>query len=235
MTDPDRLRALAEAREPRAGFTDLFFLSPGEGVTELFLIRHAQIESGVEMNADEDLTALGREQAHVLAQYLSRYRFDAVYASPSRRAQQTAAPVASCQGLAVKTDEALADIKTLRPLSASVRDTIAEVTGAEGVDVFIDNMRRTMNFDAFAPFVESSADFRARVVGVMNAIVAGHPGGRIAVICHSPVISAYLAVLAGTDRDFILNPRLTSISRVLARDAQRTIDFVNARPHLDNP
>ena len=67
MTLPERLQELAEAQEPRAGLTNLFFLSPGEGVTELFLIRHAQIGLSDDMGGDEHLTALGREQANVLA------------------------------------------------------------------------------------------------------------------------------------------------------------------------
>ena len=233
MSSPERLRELAEAQEPRAGFTNLFFLSPGEGVTELFLIRHAQIALSDDMGGDEHLTALGREQVEVLAAYLERYKFDAVYASPTLRAQQTAAPLASGHGVTVEVVEDLADVKQLRPLDKPLPELVNELAGEMGFEAFVERMRREMTFDAFAPFVESSADFRARVLGAMDAIIRAHDRQRVAVITHSPVIACYLAILAGTQRDFILNPKLTSLTRVLARGPDRTIDFANATPHFD--
>ncbi len=54
-------------------------------------------------------------------------------------------------------------------------------------------------------------------------------------LSHGPVVAGYLAHLAGTPRDFFIYPRLTSISRVLAGDATRVIDFVNAPPHFESP
>ena len=229
-----RLKELADAQEPRAGFTNLFFLSPGDGVTELFLIRHAQIGLSDDMGGDEHLTPLGKEQADVLATYLSsRYRFDAVYASPTLRAQETATPLAASQSVEVQLVEDLADVKQLRPLDKPLPELVNEVAGEMGFEAFVERMRREMTFDAFAPFVESSADFRTRVLGAMDAIIDAHPGQRVAVITHSPVIACYLAILAGTPRDFILNPKLTSVTRVLARNADRTIDFANATPHFE--
>jgi len=233
MTLPERLRELAEAQEPRAGFTSLFFLSPGEGVTELFLIRHAQIAFSDDMGGDEHLTALGREQADVLAAYLQRYKFDAIYASPTLRAQQTATPLAASQGLTVEVVEDLADVKQLRPLDKPLPELVNELAGEMGFEAFLERMRREVTFDAFAPFVEASADFRARVLGAMDAIIAAHADQRVAVITHSPVIACYLAILVGTTRDFILNPKLTSLTRILARNADRTIDFANATPHFE--
>jgi probable phosphoglycerate mutase len=233
MTTPERLRELAEAQEPRAGFTSLFFLSPGEGVTELFLIRHAQVALSDDMGADEHLTELGQEQAAVLATYLSsRFRFDAVYASPTLRAQETAAPLAASQSLDVRVVEDLGDVKQLRPMDKPLPELLNEHGGEGAFEAYVERMRREMTFDAFAPFVESSADLRSRVVSAMDGIIGAHAGQRVAVVCHSPVIAVYLSVLAGTPRDFMFNPRLTSITRVLARGAERTIDFVNATPQF---
>jgi probable phosphoglycerate mutase len=232
MTTPGRLRELAEAEEPRAEITNLFFVTPGEGVTELFLIRHAQVTLGHDMGKDAPLTPLGAEQAEVLGAYLSRYKFDAVFSSPTLRAQQTAAPLAATQALTVRVVDELVDVKQLRPMDRPMRELIAEVAGADGFDAYIERMRQEMTFDAFAPFVESSADFRARVLGAIDAIIEAHPGQRVAVVTHAPVIAIYLAILAGATRDFLLNPKLTSITRVLAREDRRSIDFVNATPHF---
>jgi probable phosphoglycerate mutase len=229
----NRLRELAEAPEPRAAFTSLFFLSPGEGVTELFLIRHAQMALKDDMGGDEHLTDIGREQADALAAYLARFRFDAVYASPTLRAQQTAASVAVSQNLPVRVVEELRDVTQLRRFDRPLEEMVQEVYGPGHLDDFLEHMRREMSFDAMAPFLESSTDFRSRITRAMDEILDSHPGQRIAAVCHAPVISCYVSVLLNTTRDFSFNPKLTSITRILARDNDRTIDFTNATPHFE--
>ena len=64
---------------------------------DIILVRHAlpvriELETGV---ADPELSAEGREQASKLAAYLSSESIDAIYASPLRRARETAEPLAT--------------------------------------------------------------------------------------------------------------------------------------------
>ncbi len=64
---------------------------------ELLLIRHALPirREFVDGPADPDLSLDGHAQAQHLATYLSSEHLDAIYASPLRRARQTAAVVAA--------------------------------------------------------------------------------------------------------------------------------------------
>ena len=70
---------------------------------ELILVRHAlpqrvdgpQGAGGRAGPADPELSATGHEQARHLAEYLAQERIGAVYASPLRRAVQTAQPLAA--------------------------------------------------------------------------------------------------------------------------------------------
>jgi probable phosphoglycerate mutase len=62
-----------------------------EGVTEIWLVRHADVYDGIEYVPDPPLSPLGRTQADRLAQRLKSIEIDAVYSSPLRRALQTAA------------------------------------------------------------------------------------------------------------------------------------------------
>jgi probable phosphoglycerate mutase len=62
-----------------------------EGVTEIWLVRHADVYDGIEYVPDPPLSPLGRKQADRLAQRLKAIEIDAVYSSPLRRALQTAA------------------------------------------------------------------------------------------------------------------------------------------------
>ena len=58
------------------------------------LVRHGQSEANVGLteHLDSSLTALGRQQADLTAEYLSRTSFTRAYVSPLRRALQTIAP-----------------------------------------------------------------------------------------------------------------------------------------------
>ena len=63
-----------------------------EGVTEIWLVRHADVYDDFEEVSDPPLSPLGRQQAERLAHRLKSLEIDAVYCSPHRRALQTAAP-----------------------------------------------------------------------------------------------------------------------------------------------
>ena len=61
-----------------------------EGVTEIWLVRHADVYDGLADVHDPPLSARGREQSKRLAQRVHSLPVAAVYASPARRAQETA-------------------------------------------------------------------------------------------------------------------------------------------------
>jgi len=68
---------------------------------EIVLIRHAQPHWEPDGRAVDDpgLTPLGHEQAKLAAEALAERRFDAFYASPLRRVQETAEPIADAIGV----------------------------------------------------------------------------------------------------------------------------------------
>ncbi|MFF7653842.1 histidine phosphatase family protein [Streptomyces sp. NPDC007983] len=81
----------------------------------LLLVRHGQTTSNVIHALDTDmpgaeLTALGQQQAEGLVERLAAERIDALYASPLRRAQQTAAPLARARGLEVVVREGVREL-----------------------------------------------------------------------------------------------------------------------------
>ena len=66
------------------------FLIGIEGVTEIWLVRHADCYRDLTTSEDPPLSALGRQQAARLAERVRRVRHAAVYSSPYRRAVETA-------------------------------------------------------------------------------------------------------------------------------------------------
>ena len=76
-------------------------------MTRIILVRHGQSEANLAHRwaagaTDTKLTALGKKQAELLADYLTAHeRIDAIYASPLSRATDTVRPTAERLGLSV--------------------------------------------------------------------------------------------------------------------------------------
>jgi len=82
-----------------------------EGVTEIWLVRHADVYDQGVLVPDPSLSPLGHRQAKRLAQRLKSVEIRAVYASPLRRAQQTAAALTE----QVTTDPRLTEVRATYP------------------------------------------------------------------------------------------------------------------------
>jgi probable phosphoglycerate mutase len=70
------------------------FLIGVAGVTEVWLVRHADCYEGMSVRVDPPLSALGRKQAELLAKRVRKLRPAAIYCSPYRRALETARTIA---------------------------------------------------------------------------------------------------------------------------------------------
>jgi len=82
------------------------FLIGVEGVTELWLVRHADCYRDMVEIDDPPLSAFGREQARRLAERVRRANPAAVYSSPYRRAMETARAIT----VDVQIDERLVEV-----------------------------------------------------------------------------------------------------------------------------
>ncbi|HEY7269547.1 MAG TPA: histidine phosphatase family protein [Dehalococcoidia bacterium] len=220
--EEDELKRLADAPDSRVWLRD-------DHATQLLLIRHAQFD-GTEGHDSSALSEIGRAQAEALAGFLARDRLDAVYSSPYLRALQTAGPIADRHGLDVRVLKSLREIDLRGPAGAS----FAEVVGADEAERIMSLFQEKKVWDVFGGVRETSAELRERAVEAIDGIAQAHPGGRVAVISHSPIIQAYLAVLTGSAFDLPFRTHQTSISLVEFHGADRQIHAIGARPHLHN-
>jgi len=85
---------------------EALFLIDVEGVTEIWLVRHADCYRGMTDVVDPPLSAVGREQALRLAGRLRHVKPGAVYSSPLRRAMETARAITDD----VKVDDRLVEM-----------------------------------------------------------------------------------------------------------------------------
>jgi probable phosphoglycerate mutase len=192
---------------------------------ELLLIRHALpvrlvVERG---RADPHLAPQGREQAVALARWLSHERIDAFYASPLRRAVETAGPLAASVGV-----------------DTAVRDGLAEWDRDADAYIPVEELKaddhplwRALAGGRWHELGIDPVAFLERVVTTIDGVAAAHPGERVAVVCHGGVINAYTGNVLGVDRLLFFEPDYTSISRILvSRDGRRSLRSLNEAPHL---
>ena len=173
--------------------------------------------------ADPPLHERGRAQAERVAEWLADERLDGLYASPMRRAIETAEAIGRLHNLPVLIDEELAEFD---------RDATSYIP--------IEEMRRTRDprlqawaNDDFSEHGGDAVEFRNRCAAAVERVVAANPGTKVAVVCHGGVVNAYLGNVAETPRLFTFDVSYTGISRVAAsRTGVRTITAVNETAHL---
>jgi probable phosphoglycerate mutase len=175
---------------------------------ELILIRHALPErrENTDGPADPALAPEGRVQAEHMAKYLASERIDAVYASPLRRALQTAEPLAAALGL----DVAVVDDVAEYDRHATEYIPLEELKAA-GDPRFVDMLTGVDGLD-------DPAAFTSRVIAAIEQIIGRHRGENVAVVCHGGVINTYVAHVLGlpTEPPGFFYPNYTSIHRIAA-------------------
>lgn len=196
--------------------------------TRLLLIRHgrsADYIPGEPWTDDPPLHEIGHAQAKALATRLEPVAITAVYSSPFERAYRTAAYSAERHGLDVVVIDELQEVHLGDWSGGEYRRRAA--SGDPEFQVHL----RTGRWDD-VPGAERDADFRARVTGAVDRIVADGHVGNVLVVCHSGVINAYLAELLGIGPSRVGLIENTSISLVHAGPGGRVIASLNDHVHL---
>lgn len=192
---------------------------------ELIVIRHAlplRIISQDGSPADPPLSEAGRRQAERLATWLAHERIDALYASPMRRALETAEPLAQALGLEIARDVGLVEVDHRADVYVPMEERKAENREA-WLAVVRGGLYAGIDVDAF----------RRGVVATFEALIAAHPGRRVAVVCHSGVINAWAAHVLGIAAPIFFDPGYTSVQRFLAASSgERMVASLNELAHL---
>ncbi len=216
------------------------FLIKRADATELFIVRHGDaipdadeiIPSGI--YDDLPLSRLGREQARDLAERLGRISFDAVYSSPLRRCQETAAPLARHLELTPILVPGIKEIRLgdIRPLPEHGEDLslLTQALKERQIDI-VRIAGSTGSWDTI-PNSEPSKEFRRRVVTAFDEITRGHTGGRVIAFAHGGVVNAYVAEVLGLERDFFFPAANTSITIVRVSGERRVLYVLNDAAHI---
>ena len=200
--------------------------------TTIWLLRHGEIEKRYQNvfggRIDMKLSARGHRQAAALAHFLHGRRFDAFYASPMRRVQQTLAPLLR-NGLP-------------QPV---VLPELREVDFGEWTGLGWDEVERKFGKSPFGwldqleqagiPGSGSARQFRARLQPVVRGWLARHRGQHVAVLCHGGVIRMVLAILLDwpLPKMAAFEIEYASITQVVVGPSRTRLHLVNFTPWRD--
>ncbi len=194
---------------------------------ELILIRHGLPKRIVNEDgtaADPPLSAEGKRQAAKMAAWMKSEAFDHIYASPMKRAYQTAEPLAAAAGLEIQIRPGIAEYD---------RDSSYYIPVEQLKEEDYERWRALMqgNYNDEAGFEE----FHTAVVDTVEEIISHNKGGKVAVVCHGGVINVWTAHVIGFEPRLFFNPDYTSINRYMAASSgERTVITLNQAVHLDN-
>jgi broad specificity phosphatase PhoE len=199
--------------------------------TRLVLIRHAQslanVERRIQGTGDSPLSLVGEEQARRLAAWMraSSYHADHLFASPLRRAQQTAEVIGAALGLPVQLRPGLQemDMGQLEDMSEDELPALLEQAPSDAV------------FEQQYA-LEPARCFTERTVGTLHGLLAAYDGSTIIVVTHLGVICTALAYWIERDVsacwDIYGHIRNTALNEVIFHERIELLCH-GALPHLE--
>jgi 2,3-bisphosphoglycerate-dependent phosphoglycerate mutase len=187
---------------------------------ELTMVRHGEpVRDGDGHDPrDPALSDLGIAQAGATADYLATGAdVDIVFASPLKRARQTADVIAARLGAKVHPVPGLVEF-----------DYGAEYLHYEdGAAVYAQYRAGDLS-----PWGTTLSEFRERILGALEQIEAQSPHGRALAVCHGGVVNAFTTHVLGLhEKSRVMTPAYGSISR-FERDGDGTwfVTELNASP-----
>ena len=207
-----------------------------EGVTRLLLVRHGETDGNAQGRTqgrrDVPLNAMGRRQAAAVGKLVAELLPVAVYSSPSSRARETAAGIATLLGLDAHIDERLSEV------DHGLLDGLSGEELREQHGDFARRWREEDPTDMPIPGGESLGQAQRRMLAAAEAIRLAHPGEAVAVVSHNLALHTLICHALGVPlrawRTFRID--LASLSVVEVRDNGRwAVAGLNERCHLTEP
>lgn len=207
---------------------------PPSDTTYMYLIRHGSTAANEQrpyvlqgQAADNELSATGRDQARHASGFLSDFTVDLVYASPLKRAVETAQIIAEPHGLDVHRVQDIIEVN-VGVWENLDWDTIMQ-GHAEDYRRFMENPK-----DNAYSGGESYGDVYRRVQPAFERLLKQHVGRAIVVVAHNVVNRVYLAGLLGLDlaKAKDIQQSNCSVNVIRHREGKTRLLTMNARFHL---
>ena len=178
-------------------------------MTTFYLIRHGDRERTI---GDPPLSAVGTAQARATAAFLRATPLQAVYASPLRRARETAAHIAAPRGLPVVEDARLRE-----------RANWGDLPGQTFADFAAMWERGTRDRDFIPPVGDSARQAGARIEAFVQEIALAYPDGQVVAVTHGGVIADFLVNVFAVDELDRWHPEFLAVQSKIVAECSITV------------
>ncbi len=167
-------------------------------LTTLYLIRHGESEANLARiftgSSNFCLTDLGKNQAHMAAEYLKDKGIDAVYASPLNRALNTGKAISDLIGIPIIENDRLKEINAGVWEGKKFDDLETEF--AESYYTWRNDIGRAKPDGG-----ESVAELYDRVVSAITEIAENNDGKTLAIASHATPVRTFAAYCMGIGKE----------------------------------
>lgn len=165
-------------------------------MTTIYLLRHGESEANLgdrfAGHTDANLTEKGFKQARLAGEYLNQYDIDVIYASPLKRAYNTAKPISDLKKLPIVTDEGLMEINGGGWENLSFLEIKAKFPNEYGL--WMNDIGNARCNDG-----ESLKELYDRVVKTITKIATENSGKTICIATHATPIRVFECFSQGKD------------------------------------
>ena len=202
--------------------------------TKIYFIRHGETSWNVEKRyqgwTDIELSEVGVKQAKLLGERFKNINVDKIYASPLKRAFETARQIGENTGVDVVIDESFKEIN----FGEWEGGTISELTekyGDEYLKFFNTPWATTFPGD------DSFKNVESRMAKGIDRILKEDKGKSIVIVSHGGLLKILLLYVMGLPQDFYKKVWLdnTAVSLIeINSEGKPLLRILNDKSHLDN-
>lgn len=197
---------------------------------EIYLTRHGQtmwnLEKRFQGCKNSELTTVGIKQAEALRDKLSDMDIDVIYASPIKRAYETAKIVKGTKSAQLIVDDRLKEINFGDYEGYTEEELLNEGRGTELEKIFSGEM------NVRAPHGESVKEIYSRVKDFFEELVSKEDGKKVLVVTHGLALKVIISYLKndGSFYDTVMGQ--ASLSKVVIDNGNIKIEYLDDSEHM---
>lgn len=198
----------------------------------LYLIRHGQsegnISGGFTGRMDYPLSALGKKQAQMTADFLCREQIDAILSSPLSRAYNTALPIAKQRGLPILRREELSEMDFGDWEGLTPKEVALKYPGS--MDIWKDELHKTV-----CPGGETLWACFARAKRAICTIAEEYADKTVCVVSHGALLKNMLCFLHNLPVERIQDipwANNASVTKLTYKNGAFQIEYENYSDHM---